>query len=210
MKHGPALALALCLLPVAASAQTAAAPSAEQPSQGPMIIEPVHNGFLVAPEVKVTEIDRRSSTLAGGYAGFVFGDHLFVGGAGYGLAAERRGRAMAYGGLMLQWLGGGTDRFGWSAKALLGGGTSESLGTVQVVERGRSVSVPLRARQNFFVAEPGLDARLRLTSHLTLAAGAGYRFTGDARGRRDAGFTLPGSRLNGAVGSIGLQIGGGT
>ena len=44
-------ALALCLLTIAASAQTGAAldlAAADQPSQGPMIVERVHNGFLGA------------------------------------------------------------------------------------------------------------------------------------------------------------------
>lgn len=206
-------ALALCLLPIAASAQTGAAldlAAGDQQSQGPMIVERVHNGFLVAPDFKFTEIDHRSSGLAGGYAGVVFDDHFFVGGGGYVLATERRGREMAYGGLMLQWLGVGNDRFGFSAKTLLGGGSAESSGTVQVLDRGRLVSAPFRSRESFLVAEPGVDLLLRITSHVRLAVGAGYRFTGSPR--RWDGFDGPGrnTRLNGAVGSIGLQIGGGS
>jgi hypothetical protein len=205
--------LTFCLLPIAASAQTDAALDrlpADQSSQGPMIVEPVHNGFLVAPDFKFTEIDHRSSGLAGGYAGVVLDEHFFIGGGAYALATDRRGREMAYGGLMLQWLGVGNDTFGFSAKTLLGGGRAESSGTVQVLDRGRVVNEPFRSRENFFVAEPGIDARLRITGHLRLAVGAGYRFTGAARGRNGSFDSGNRTGLNGAVGSIGLQIGGGS
>lgn len=213
MSRAISLALAFCLLPIAASAQTGGAAldltAAEQPSQGPMIVERVHNGFLVAPDFKFTEVDKRSSGLAGGYAGLVFDDHFFIGGGAYALATNRRGREMAYGGLVLQWFGGG-ETFGFSAKTLLGGGRSESSGTVQLVDRGRLISEPFRASQGFLVAEPELDARITIAKHLRMAVGAGYRFTGSDRRGRDA-FDIPGgTRLNGAVGSIGLQIGGGS
>jgi hypothetical protein len=179
------MAIACCLLPIAAAAQTDGAAA-------------------------VTEVDKKSSGLAGGYAGVVFDEHFFVGGGGYVLASRTRGRDLAYGGLMLQWLGGGNDVFGFSVKTLLGGGSTESSGTVQVFDRGRVINQSFRARQNFLVAEPELDALVRITDHLRLAVGAGYRFTGSDWGRRDSVFDLPGSRLNGPVASISLQIGGGS
>ena len=208
-------ALALCLLPIAAPAQAdgAAAPdlAASQASQGPMIVERVHNGFLVAPDFKITELDGKTSGLAGGYAGFVIDDHFFVGGGAYTLATNRRDREMAYGGLVLQWFGRGNERFGFSAKTLLGGGRSESSSAVQVLDRGRLVSERFRVSQDFFVAEPEVGALMRITKHLRLTAGAGYRFTGSA-GRGRNGFLDGHGRtgLNGAVGSVGLQIGGGS
>ena len=116
---------------------------------------------------------------------------------------------MAYGGLVLQWFAGADDAFGFSAKTLLGGGRSDSTQTVQVLDRGHLVTGGFRARQDFLVAEPEIDALVRLTTHLRLTVGAGYRFTGSAHGRD--GFDKPGGRtgLDGAVGSISLQIGGG-
>jgi hypothetical protein len=194
------VALILCLLPMAASAQTSA---------GPMIVEEVHNGFLVAPDFKITEIDRKTSGLAGGYAGFVIAEQFFIGGGAYVLASDRHDRDLAYGGLVLQWFGRGGERFGFSAKTLLGGGRSESWDTIQVLDRGRLINDRFRVRQDFFVAEPEVGVRIGLVSHIHLTAGAGYRFTGSARGRN--GF-FDGGRtgLNGAVGSIGLQIGGGS
>ena len=204
-------ALALCLLPIGAAAQTggAAAPdlTASQASQGPMIVERVHNGFLVAPDFKFTEVDKKSSGLAGGYAGFVIDDHFFIGGGAYALATNTRDREMAYGGLILQWFGRGNERFGFSARTLIGGGTSESFSTVQVLDRGRLTNQSVRFRQDFVVAEPGVDALVRLTNHLRLTIGAGYRFTGRGRDRFFDGGSRP--NLDGAVGSVGLQIGGG-
>ena len=205
-------ALALCFLPVAASAQTGAALdlSADQPSQGPMVVERVHdNGFLVVPEFKFTEVDKRSAGLAGAYAGVVIAEHFFIGGGGYVLTTERHGRDLAYGGLVLQWLGAGNDIFGFSARTLLGGGSTESSGTYQLLDHGRLIMEPFRARQGFAVAEPELDLSIHFTDHVGLAVGAGYRFAGSDRYDRDSGFGLSDSRLSGAVGTIGLQIGGG-
>jgi hypothetical protein len=205
-------ALALCLLPIAASAQTGAAldlSAVDQPSQGPMIVERVHSGFLVVPEFKFTEVDKRSAGLAGAYAGVVVDEHFFVGGGGYVLATQRRGRDLAYGGLVLQWLGAGNDVFGFSAKTLLGGGSTESTGIIQTLDRGRLISQPFRTRQSFLVAEPEVNLLIHFTDHARLAVGAGYRFTGSNRYGRDGSFGIPDSRLSGAVGSIGLQIGGG-
>ena len=207
-------AFALCLVPIAAAAQTGGpatldltAPS--QTSQGPMIVERVHNGFLVAPDFKVTKVDHKSSGLAGGYAGFVIDDSFFVGGGAYALATNTRNREMVYGGLVLQWLARANETFGFGAKALLGGGNSESFSTVQVLDRGHLTNERVQFRQDFYVAEPEVDAIVRLAKHLQLTVGAGYRFTGSDRNGRDIGFGIPDSRLSGAVGSIGLQIGGG-
>ncbi|MCU1385471.1 MAG: hypothetical protein JWL71_4168 [Acidobacteria bacterium] len=194
-------ALALFLIPIGASAQTA---------QGPMIVEQVHNGFLVAPDVKITEVDHQTSTLAGGYAGVVFDEHFFVGGGAYVLASHRRDREMAYGGLVLQWLGPSAGAFGVSAKTLLGGGRAESSDVITVVDRGRLVSSRFRVGQSFLVAEPEVDALVRFSRHLRLAVGASYRFTGSARGRDGLFDGRGGTGLDGAAGSIGLQIVGGS
>ena len=72
------------LVPLSAAAQPGSV--ATPRTQGPMIVEPIHSGFLAAPDVKVTEVDRRTSELVGGYAGWVTDDTFFVGGGGYWLA----------------------------------------------------------------------------------------------------------------------------
>jgi hypothetical protein len=213
MSRALAAALAFCLLPIAASAQTGGAAldltAADQSSQGPMIVERVHNGFLVAPDFKFTEVDKKSSGLAGAYAGVVFDEHFFIGGGGYVLATNRRDREMAYGGLMLQWLAG-SDTFGFSAKTLLGGGWTQSAPTSVQVLSGPTRFLNVRIDQNFYVAEPEVDALVRMTKHIRLAVGAGYRFTGyGRRGLAPYSAVSGTNQLNGAVGSVSLQIGSG-
>jgi hypothetical protein len=209
-------ALALCLLPMAAFAQAGGAAldlgAAEQLSQGPMTVERIHNGFLAAPDFKITDFDRKASGLVGGYAGVVFAEALFLGGGGYGLVTDTRGRGLAYGGLIMQWFGRTNEPFGYSARMLVGAGTADSTQTVQLMDRGRGTTQALRVKQDFVVFEPEVNALMRFSKQLRLTVGAGYRFTGngwyDRYGYNDG---YPG-RVNpsGATGSIGLQIGGGS
>src|SRR5205085_1743342 len=64
------------------------------------------------------------------------------------------------------------------------------------------VVTSVRVRDSFFVAEPEANVIIGLTKNVRLTAGAGYRFIGTReRGRRN--------ELDGATGSIALQIGGG-
>ena len=206
--------LVVWLLPIAATAQTT-------PSQGPMIVERVHNGFLVAPDFKITEVDGKTSELAGGYAGVLTGDKIFIGGGGYWLANQSSDREMAYGGLIVQWLARTDERFGFSARGLVGGGRAtlssslsdilkmsdgdrRSLGRINQddLNRSRLVDSRIRFREEFFVAEPEVGLLVRLSKRMRLTGGAGYRFTA-GEGRND-------NRLYSAVGSVGLQIGGGS
>jgi hypothetical protein len=210
----------------AASALLVAMPAAAQPapppasSQGPMIVERVHGGWLAAPDVKVTEVDRTTSALAGGYAGWLTDSQLFIGGGGYWLANQDSDRKMAYGGLVLGWQDAGDRRLGFGVRALIGGGRA-TLGTsvselvrfpdiADVASRllprdldrlvRTVVTRRVRFDENFFVADPQIDVILKLTGRLRLTGGVGYRLI-DAEGRDD-------SRLRGATGSVALQIGG--
>jgi hypothetical protein len=208
------------LAPLAAAAQGTSDQALQ--NQGPMIVERIHSGFLAAPDVKVTDVDHRTSELVGGYAGWVFDDTIFVGGGGYWLANRSSSREMGYGGLVVQWFARSDERIGFGAKALIGGGRATLTDTVDEIIRidtpipivngrpdltrivpptFRTITTQLRVRDDFFVAEPEADVRLRLTKHARLTAGVGYRLA--ASERRDD------SRLSGAVASVGLQLGGG-
>src|SRR5947199_7047074 len=90
--------LMLALFPVAASAQTA--PAQAPRTQGPMTLERVESGFLVAPELKITRVDRQTSELVGGYGGWLSDQAFFIGGGGYWMANHSRDRGLAYGGLV--------------------------------------------------------------------------------------------------------------
>src|SRR5438034_3938989 len=61
------------------------AQNAPAPSSGPLVVERIHNGFVVAPDYKVTALDDRTAQLAGAYAGRTIDDRLLVGGAAYWL-----------------------------------------------------------------------------------------------------------------------------
>ena len=184
-----------------------------------MIVERVENGFLAAPDVKVTDVDHRTSELVGGYAGWVFDQTVFVGGGGYWMANGSNDRELGYGGLVLQWFGRSNNRFGWGLKGLIGGGTGTLTDTITeqvpiatppLIVNGRAVFPPttfrtitaqIRTHDDFFVAEPEADVRIKLAKHARLTAGVGYRFAGAEH--RDT------NRLSGAVGSLGIQFGGG-
>ena len=123
---------------------------------------------------------------------------------------QSRDREMAYGGLVIQWLAHTSAPLGFSIKGLVGGGASTLTQTIAALPRrfdnprdvisGRSVQV--RTHEGFFVAEPEADLLVRLSRHMRFTVGAGYRFVAVER-RGD-------SRLRGAVGTLGLQIGGGS
>ena len=212
------LLLTLAVVPLPAAAQdttaTAQPPTPAPNAQGPMIFEAIHSGWLVAPDAKITQFDGQTDGLLGGYGGWITDDTFFVGGAGYWLVNPSNDHEMWYGGLSLQWLAHTQSRFGYSAKGLIGGGEATLSQTVFPVDfrngprgrnDGRSIgSFPstVRFRQAFFLMEPEANVLVRLTRSMRITAGAGYRFT-----FADYGGD---SRLRGATGTLGLQIGGGS
>src|SRR5437870_6862794 len=110
-----------CLLvsaaPLTAAAQDRTATSGQN-AQGPIIVERIKTGFVGAPDVKITDVDHTTSTLAGAYAGWLYDGALFVGGGGYWLANRSSDRRMAYGGLVLGWLARTDRRVGFGLKTL--------------------------------------------------------------------------------------------
>ena len=192
--------------------------TASAQNQGPMIVERIHSGFLAAPDVKITEMDRKTSALVGGYAGWITDDTFFIGAGGYWLAHEHRDdREMAYGGLVVQWLARTRGPAAFGVKALFGGGEATMNETVfigipevrwangQIIVPPNTRSQVLRFRRGFAVAEPELLGLVRLSKHVKLTGGVGYRFAGTDH-REDVGSV----RLSGATGSLSLQIGGGS
>ena len=214
----PLLGLVLLLFPTAAAAQSGGPSTSAQAGQGPMIVERVKSGFLVAPDFKVTRVDRRVSELAGAYAGWLHDQTFFIGGGGYWLANRSHDREMAYGGLVVGWLAGADRRIGFGAKGLVGGGRATLTGTYADFfdlhdERGEPTRLPVRipdtrvrVRQDFLIAEPEANLLVNLSKHLRLTGGVGYRFIGSERGFERSAR----DRLRGATGSVALQIGGGS
>jgi hypothetical protein len=156
----------------------------------------------------------RTSELVGAYGGRIFDNTWLIGGGGYWMANQSRDRELGYGGVVVQWLARTSAPLGFSLKGLVGGGGTSLTQTITPVLRpfpvdrddrrdittGRSVNV--RTHQAFFVAEPEADVLVRLTRHMRLTVGAGYRFVAADRGGD--------SQLRGPVGTVGVQIGGGS
>ena len=209
------IALALAPLPAAAQGGHAGPPlqdnvGADQ-SVGPMIFEPIKSGWLFAPDAKITEVDKKTSELVGGYAGRITDNTFFIGGGGYWLVNPSNDRDLGYGGLVLQWLGRTSAPLGFSVKGLVGGGGTSLTQTIMPVigrfddDRRRGIiagrDVRVHTHQAFFIAEPQADLLVRLTRRIRLTVGAGYRFIAADHG--DSG-------LSGPVGTLGVQIGGGS
>jgi hypothetical protein len=199
--HAPRwIALCLCLvgLPHAAAAQ-----------QASMTIEPVDNGFVVAPDFKYTKIDGSSASLAGVYGGWVYDHTLVFGAAGYWQTNGDRNRAqVSYGGALVKWLVQDTEPVGFSLSALIGGGDARLPTNVTFTSFDSRNTVPphlvttqgqVLLRDQFFVFEPGADVNVRLAPHARLAVGVGYRVIGRA-------FNDAESRLRGASGTVSVQF----
>lgn len=189
------------LVPMAAAAQTSQTPP------GPLVLERIHNPFVVAPDYKITDIDGDTGQLAGAYAGKLLADTLFVGGGFYWLVNGDHGEEMRYGGLVLGWSrpAGRAVRFG--ARGLVGVGTATMGvdGQFATQPRGREPirgfpgqTVRFLARDDFFVFEPQVNATVQVIPHVGLEVGGGYRVTGATSVLED--------RLNGVSGSLAVQL----
>jgi hypothetical protein len=212
-----AASMAMCL---AAVMQAAPARAQNTPQgtttpiaiQGPIIIERLQSGWAIAPDVKVTQFDGGTHTLAGAYGGYVIDNQLLIGAAADFLTdPQRRRRELSYGGAFVQWRRGVDRLFGFSVQGLIGGGSATATGDVSVVHFDRTdtrkltpifTTQRLPFREDFFVAEPGAYVIVRLSSHVRLHAGGGYRAVSGAR-------ELNGE-IRGAVGSVALEIGPGS
>jgi len=128
------VAIAALFVTSAALAQnTPSTPAAAQTS-GPLVLEQIHDGWALAPDVKVTSVDSRTGELVGAYGGRVFDGTLLIGGAGYWLANDRHDSKLAYGGVVVGWQSPEFGRIRFGARGLVGGG-SGTLG-ITVPARG--------------------------------------------------------------------------
>jgi hypothetical protein len=211
--------IALCmaaLLPSAAVAQTAAPAS-------PLKIEPIDSGFVLAPDARFSDVNDKFATLAGVYGGWLTDRTLLVGAGGYWLANRDDNFKMQYFGGVGSWTIGARRKVGLRAGALVGGGSATLAKTYgdlfgeipagapglsrdhRLSFRGRGGSPITSAtlvgvNEDFFIAEPQLNAVMSLTKWLHLDVGVGYRLIG--------GADLLSEDLRGISGSVALQLGG--
>jgi hypothetical protein len=212
--------------PPASLAQAPAPPASPRKP----VVERIESGFVLAPEVRVTEIDDRTATLVGGYGGWLTDRTILIGAGGYWLA-NGDGRELAYGGAVVEWAVRGRERIGFAVRGLVGVGraTLESslfgdLGDRDIDvprlfgrfgRRGQSfghggdLRIPVvggsgftvRVEDTFLVAEPQVTFIWNAADWMRLNIGAGYRVVGAT--------DWFGDRLNGASGSVSVQFGGG-
>ena len=204
--------LSAALAPRPALAQTPA-------SGGPMKIETLDSGFVIAPEARFGEINGEFATFAGGHGGWVTDHKLLIGGAGYWLANRDDDFKMQYFGGLARWTLGGDRRLGVSFGGLAGFGDAtlgrpygELFGNpaplphnAHFPPRGRTGSsftstTPVLVNEQFFIAEPQIDALWRINGWLRLDAGVGYRAIGGANLLHD--------QLRGVSGTIAVRFGG--
>lgn len=205
-------------------AQSAQSPPA--PTNGPLVLERIHDPWVLAPDFKVTDLDGRTGELPGVYGGRLLDDTLLIGGAVYWLANEERDFKMTYGGVMVGWQSHefGRIRFGGRGltgfgRATLGVDAEPLRGITPLAPAGRGdirfgvtdprVPAPqlpaqtIRARfaatDDFFVVEPQASVSVRLTHAIGVSCGASYRQTANANWLRD--------RLNGPSANLAVQFG---
>ena len=209
-------------------AVTFAAPAAAQqaaPTRATALeIKELEDGFVVAPDVRFSQVNDRTATLAGVYGGWLTDRTLLVGGGAYWLTNRDDDLKMQYAGGLVRWTVGGHRRVGVSAGALVGVGDatlSRTYGDVLGIPVGTAISnfarfgdsrnhrgpgqivtsdTRVRISDNFFVAEPQVNALWNITPWMRLDVGVGYRFIGAA--------DLLDDELRGPSGSIAFQFGG--
>jgi hypothetical protein len=208
--HRFSLLLMLVLLPNPSAAQD---PMGTTPR---LHIETISTRFVVAPDIRFTEVNDRSATLAGVYAGWLTDRTLFVGGGGYWLANRDDDFKVAYGGPIVGFIARGDQKLAFGARTLLGFGNATLSDTYAVLigeqirfgttgrtvrggPRGINSSTRVAFEDNFFVAEPQVNALWKITNWMSVDAGLGYRLI--------AGSDLLDDRLRGLSGSIALQFG---
>ena len=197
------------------------------PGQGPLVVERVHNPFVVAPDYKVTDLDGEFGQLAGFYVGKSLEERLFIGGAGYWLVNGSGGDELWYGGLLAGWSMPFGNRIRFGARGLVGIGGATLGSDLDDVRRldgqrgftdargfgdsrnatrfgtgGRGGVQPstirVRARDDFFVFEPQANVLTRINDHVGLQWAGGYRLTALSDFLDD--------RVNGPIGSVALQL----
>jgi hypothetical protein len=182
------------------------------PATGGIVrVAPSEDGFVFAPDFKVTDIGDEAGAMIGAYGGYVFGGQLLVGAGGYWQANSTNGLRLAYGGPVVEWRIRRTQTIGFNVHALIGAGELyadhyyyPAYRNVRIDVVGPHGSVHVDTgypymngyghSDVFFVAEPEAQIVVRFGSSARLQGGIGYRATS-----RDG--------LSGVSGSIGLQFG---
>jgi hypothetical protein len=222
---------ALAQEPVVASSTTTADRQASQPvSTGSLTVEQVPSGWIISPDVTMSQVNKKTATIVGVYGGWLTDRSWLVGAGGYWLANDSHDFGMEYGGLVLQYMVHSDRRIGFAVRGLVGGGDARIAARYQDVygdpgpgdrptdiafgrshhpghghgDRPPATITPdarLVFNEVFFVAEPQAQLMWNVSSRVRLTFGAGYRVIGGADPVND--------RLRGPIGSVSIEFGGG-
>lgn len=186
-------------------------PADPQPA-GPMTVVPVRNAFVVAPEVRFGKVNHRSATFAGGTAGLLMDNRLFLGAGGYWLANNNHGFEMGYVGAVVGWHLKGEGPIDLSLSGLVGGGWSTMTwdgGPVPLgmnpryhqiyPQPGDSVVRAWYVGDDFFVAEPAANICISISRSVWFNAGVSYRFISGA-------YSLD-NEMRGVTGTVAVTFG---
>lgn len=161
------------------------------------------DGFVIAPDFRVTEINHHTAQMVGAYGGYVFAKQLLIGAGGYWQADSTDGARMFYTGPVVEWRLFPDRMVGLNMHGLVGGGwryLDDDFYYWQI--RGNRFLPPPGTRplphgwynDGFFVAEPEAQVVVRLGSWARMQGGIGYRATST-------------DGLSGTSGSVSVQFG---
>jgi len=170
-------------------------------------VRPAEDGFVFAPDFKITEMNHRTTGFAGFYGGVVFAGTVMIGGGAYFQLDDYPSEQMAYGGLVAEYRLFHDRPVHVTLHGLAGYGAT-NVGIYG--HRGGPYPDPYYyggscgygyyyygcPYDGFFIGEPEVQVAARLGDSARLVGGIGYRFT-------SSDFY----RLNGVVGSISVQFG---
>jgi PEGA domain len=178
------------------------APAPSSPSSG-IVRTATEDGFVIAPDYRVTEINHHTAQMVGAYGGYVFAKQLLIGAGGYWQADTTDGARMFYTGPVVEWRLFPDSTIGLNLHGLVGGGwryLDDNFYYWQI--RSNRFLPPPGTRtfprgwynDGFFVAEPEAQIVWRVGSWARVQGGVGYRATST-------------DGLSGASGSVSVQFG---
>jgi hypothetical protein len=198
------------------AAQSSTSTQSSGQSQGPLVLQPIHNDFVITPDFKFTQIANSTGELLGGYAGVDFDRKFLVGGAGYWLIDPTNVISMGYGGVLFGWrVTGGDGPVRLDLRGLVGGGSAYIYNYYGGYGPGYVPPPPQVDPRHpyyptypyygyyypwigFFVTEPEARVQIALGQSVAIDAGVSYRVVAAA-----SGFE---SLLRGPAGTIGIRF----
>ncbi len=215
-KRAGIAAIASCFLLAAAAASAQTKPG----QAGPLVLQPINQGPVLAPEVKFGWFDGKYGTLVGGYGGWQLDNGLLLG-AGADFLVDHGYHdpvsGMGYGGFVGGWMLPANRVLSGGVRALVGFGeasfTSSYSYTVPVfpdhhdgdnfmqppMSGGSTVVRQGHFWDGFFIFEPQASAVVRFTRLFAIDVAGGYRVI--------SGTGSYNSRLQGPSATVAVRFG---